>query len=162
MTNITYLGDGTRRIQDFTTQYDPGNGMPTSAVTTFSYTSNSETKVTDPNGNNTSGDTSDGITTYQYDDRDRVTKVIDALGHTAEKTYTSTDNIATMTDALQKQVTFGWDPNDENLTSVSLPTGATSTMTITETTACFGHALRPERPGRHPAPVSPWRAGGRP
>ncbi len=33
--------------------------------------------------------------------RDRVTKVIDALGHSQEKKYSSNDNIATMTAALQ-------------------------------------------------------------
>ena len=31
ITLTTYLTDGTRRVKDFTTQYDPGNGVPTSA-----------------------------------------------------------------------------------------------------------------------------------
>jgi hypothetical protein len=60
-----------------------------------------QTKVTDPNGNFTTGDTTDGITTYQFDNRDRITIVIDALGHTLDKTYTSIDNVATVSDALQ-------------------------------------------------------------
>ena len=131
-TRIDYVADTSRRVLGLFTQFDPGNGVPTNATTSFSYGSG-ETKVTDPNGNNTTGDTTDGITTYRYDDRDRVTKVIDALGHTRDKQYTSNDNVSTLTDALQKQVTMAWDPNDENLTSVSLPTGAKSTLDYTNT-----------------------------
>lgn len=125
ITRLDY--DGSRRLVDHFTSFDPGNGVPTNATTSFQYLSG-ETKVTDPNGNNTST-SGDGITTYRYDDRDRVTKVIDQLGHEQGSSYTSTDNVSTLTDALQKQVTLGWDPNDENLTSVSLPTGAKSEFT---------------------------------
>jgi RHS repeat-associated protein len=122
--------DAVGKVADFITQYDGGFGVPTSAVTSFVYTSG-QTKVTDPNGNFTTGDTTDGITTYQFDNRDRITKVIDALGHTQDKTYTSMDNVATVTDALQKQATLSWDPNDENLTSTSVSTGATSQLDYT-------------------------------
>jgi RHS repeat-associated protein len=130
ITRIDYVPDGSRRVVDFFTQFDPGNGVPTSATTSFEYLSG-KTRVTDPNGNNTTGDGSDGITTYEYDDRDRVEKVIDALGHEQDKEYTGNDNISMLTDALQKQVTLTWDPNDENLTSVGLPTGAKSTFDYT-------------------------------
>jgi YD repeat-containing protein len=131
ITRIDYVDAG-GKVTDFSTQYNSGFGNPTSATTSFAYTSG-ETKVTDPNGNFTTGDPNDGITTYRYDNRDRITKVIDALGHTQDKTYTSMDNVATRTDALQKQASFGWDPNDENLTSVSLPTGAKSQFDYTST-----------------------------
>lgn len=129
ITRLDY--DSSRRIVNNSTAFDPGNGNPTNATTSFEYLSG-ETKVTDPNGNNTST-TGDGITTHHYDDRDRVTKTIDALGHEQAKSYTSRDNVATLTDTLQQQVSFGWDPNDENLTSVSLPTGAESTFDYTNT-----------------------------
>jgi RHS repeat-associated protein len=129
ITRIDYVDAG-GKVSDFSTQYDAGFGNPTSATTSFAYTSG-QTKVTDPNGNFTTGDTTDGITTYQFDNRDRITKVIDALGHTQDKTYTSMDNVARITDALQKPASFGWDPNDENLTSTSLSTGATSQFDYT-------------------------------
>jgi len=132
ITRIDYV-DAVGKVTDFSTQFNSGFGVPTSATTSFDYTSG-QTKVTDPNGNFTTGDTTDGITTYRFDDRDRITKVIDALGHTQDKTYTSTDNIARLVDGLQKQATFGWDPNDENLTSVSLPTGAKSQFDYTSAT----------------------------
>jgi RHS repeat-associated protein len=134
---IDYV-DAVGKVADFITQYDGGFGVPTSAVTSFAYTSG-QTKVTDPNGNFTTGDATDGITTYQFDNRDRITKVIDALGHTQDKTYTSMDNVAKVTDALQKQATLSWDPNDENLTSTSLPTGATSQLDYTS--AAHPHAV---------------------
>jgi RHS repeat-associated protein len=129
ITRVDYVDAG-GKVLDFSTQYLSGFGVPTSATTSFAYTSG-QTKVTDPNGNFTTGDTTDGITTYQYDNRDRITKVIDALGHTQDNTYTSTDNIATVTDALQKQSSFTWDPNDETLTSTSISTGASSQLAYT-------------------------------
>jgi len=131
ITRIDYVDPG-GKVADFSTQYESGFGNPTSATTSFAYAAG-ETKVTDPNGNFTTGDATDGITTYRYDDRDRITKVIDALGHTRDKTYTSMDNVATRTNALQQHASFGWDPNDENLTSTSLPTGATSQLDYTST-----------------------------
>jgi RHS repeat-associated protein len=125
LTRIDYVDAG-GKVLDFSTQFQSGFGVPTSATTSFDYGVAGETKVTDPNGNFTTTDTTDGITTYRFDDRDRITKVIDALGHTRDKTYTSTDNIARLIDGLQKQATLSWDPNDENLTSTSLSTGAKS------------------------------------
>ncbi len=126
ITRIDYVDAG-GKVADFSTQYDSGFGNPTSATTSFAYTSG-QTKVTDPNGNFTTGDATDGITTYRYDDRDRITKVTDPLGHTQDKSYTSMDNVGTVTDALAQRSSFGWDPNDENLTTTSLPTGATSRL----------------------------------
>jgi len=131
ITRIDYV-DAVGKVSDFSTQYDSGFGVPTSATTSFAY-GVGETKVTDPNGNFTTGDTTDGITTYRFDTRDRITKVIDALGHTQDKTYTSMDNVARLTDGLQKQATLSWDPNDENLTSTSVSTGATSRLDYTST-----------------------------
>jgi RHS repeat-associated protein len=122
ITRIDYVDAG-GKVTDFSTQFESGFGVPTSATTSFAY-GVGETKVTDPNGNFTTTDPTDGITTYRFDDRDRITKVIDALGHTQDNTYTSTDNIARLTDGLQKQAILSWDVNDENLTSTALPTGA--------------------------------------
>lgn len=83
ITRIDYV-DAVGKVLDFSTQYASGFGNPTSATTSFAYTAG-ETKVTDPNGNFTTGDPTDGITTYRYDDRDRITKVIDALGPPATR-----------------------------------------------------------------------------
>ena len=131
ITNLTYTSDGTGRV-NFFQRYDPGNGNPTEATTSFEYLSG-QTKVTDPNGNQTS-DTTDGITTYKYEERDRVTDVTDALGHNRSRKYTSDDNVQTMTDGLLNTTTFGWDPNTNNLTSATLPTGAKSQLTYGDTT----------------------------
>ncbi len=131
ITRIDYIDPG-GRVAKFSTQYESGFGVPTSATTSFAYAVG-ETRVTDPNGNFTTGDPNDGITTYRYDNRDRITKVIDALGHTQDTAYTSMDNVARLVDGLQKQTSLGWDPNDEHLTSATLATGATSQLAYTST-----------------------------
>ena len=137
ITRIDYA-DPVGKVAEFSTQYDAGFGNPTSATTSFAYTAG-ETKVTDPNGNFTTGDATDGITTYRFDDRDRITKVIDPLGHTQDKTYTSMDNVGTVTDALAQQSILGWDPNDENLTTATLPGGASSQL-------AYGSSTHPHAP----------------
>lgn len=72
--------------------------------------------VRDANGNDT---------THYYDDHGRVTKTVDAKGNTTSTSYTANHNVASYTDALSAvQTTFDYDDQD-NLTAVSLPTGAT-------------------------------------
>ncbi|GIF75450.1 RHS repeat-associated core domain-containing protein [Asanoa siamensis] len=129
VTNLGYEPDSSRML-DFYEQTNPG-GTPDSARYTFTYHAG-RTEVTDPNGVATST-TTDGITTHTYETRDRVTKVKDALGHEQSKKYNANDNVETFTDALTNNATFGFDPNTNNLTSVGLATGATSTLDYNNT-----------------------------
>ncbi|MEU4427180.1 RHS repeat-associated core domain-containing protein [Actinoplanes sp. NPDC024001] len=128
--NLGYEPD-TSRMLDFYEQTNPG-GSPDTARWTFTYSAN-KTEVTDPNGSATSS-TTDGITTHDYEERDRVTKVKDPLGHSQDKKYNANDNIELLTDALTNATTFGWDPNTNNLTSVGIATGAKSNLAYGNTT----------------------------
>ncbi|WP_436521562.1 RHS repeat-associated core domain-containing protein [Actinoplanes sp. HUAS TT8] len=130
VTNLGYEPDTSRMI-DYFEQTNPG-GSPDTARWTFTYSAG-KTEITDPNGNST-GDTTDGITTHTYETRDRVTEVKDALGHKQGKKYNANDNVETLTDALTNTATVGWDPNSGNLSSVGIATGATSSLTYNNTT----------------------------
>ncbi|MEU4618519.1 RHS repeat-associated core domain-containing protein [Actinoplanes sp. NPDC023801] len=129
ITNLGYEPD-TSRMLDYYELTNPG-GTPDTARYTFTYSSG-KTEVTDPNGTATSS-TTDGITTHDYETRDRVTKVKDALGHERSKKYNANDNVETLTDSLTNTSTLGWDPNTNNLTSVGVATGAKSNMSYNDT-----------------------------
>ena len=129
VTNLGYEPD-TSRMLDYYEQTNPG-GTPDAARYTFTYAIE-KTEVTDPNGAATASAT-DGITTHNYETRDRVTKVKDALGHEQSKKYNANDNVENLTDALTNASTFGWDPNTNNLTSLGIATGAKSTMDYNNT-----------------------------
>lgn len=130
VTNLGYEPDTSRMLDHFE-MINPG-GTPTQARHVFTY-SPGETEVTDPNGHATAS-TTDGITTHSYEERDRVTKVTDALGHERTRTYNANDNVETSTDALTNTTTFGYDPNTNNLTSVGIATGAESTLDYNDST----------------------------
>jgi RHS repeat-associated protein len=125
---VDFAYDTSRRATSVQ-HYDPGNSTSKSATTTFNYVSSTQTKVTDPNGSASTADSTDGITTYTHDDRDRVTKVVDALGHTRDDSYTSNDNVTTTADSLGKVSTMSWNPDTDNLESTQLATGAKTTLT---------------------------------
>jgi RHS repeat-associated protein len=89
----------------------------TGAVTSFSYTSNSGSNtdvVTDARVNKT---------TYNTDSSLRVTKVIDALGHTQSITYTPNSDVAAITDSLTMTTQFTFDANN-NISSATDASGA--------------------------------------
>jgi RHS repeat-associated protein len=123
----------TSRMVDFYERANPG-GTPSAARYVFTYLAG-RTEVTDPNGAATT-DPNDGKTTHTYEARDRVTKVRDPLGHERSKSYTANDNVQVMTDALNNTITIGWDPNTNNMTSITMADGARSTLT-------YGNATHP-------------------
>ncbi|MGH3656044.1 MAG: DUF6531 domain-containing protein [Micromonosporaceae bacterium] len=127
-----FVYDTSRRLTSLTLK-DTGLSQPESATYGFNYVSATQTKVTDPNGSATATDPNDGVTTYTVDDRGRVTKAVDALGHTQDKSYSSGDNIARLTDATQNITASGWDRDSNNLESVQLPTGAETQLDYSST-----------------------------
>ena len=74
------------------------------------------TVVTDPNSHSV---------TYFYDSQLRVTKVTDALSNSVQFNWTADNHVQQYTDAKTQNFTYGYDGNN-NLTSIQLPTGATS------------------------------------
>lgn len=100
-------------------------------TTTYAY-SDGQTVVTDPNGN---------ATTYEIDDSGRVTKTIDALGRERSQTWTSNSDVQTATDAFgtnggTANVTSYEYDDDNNQTSVTLPTGAAASALYAQGAAC--------------------------
>lgn len=81
------------------------------------------TTVTDPNGH---------ATTYTFDDHQRQTKAVDALGHTRSQSWSAHGDVAALTDGLNNSVTYDYDPLD-NLKGGKLPTGATAAVGYTDT-----------------------------
>lgn len=114
-TRITY--DAERRATAVTRVTDLKTGA--GPTTKFSYTpSEKKTVVTDARGNNT---------TYEYDDDNKVTKVTDAKGKSRDVSYNSRGNVTTFLDAGQSTpLKFDYDPTDENVTTVTLPTSGTA------------------------------------
>lgn len=92
---------------------------------TFNY-QNGTTVVTDPRNN---------ATTYEHDPRDRVTKVTDAQGNVSSKSYTSNSNVESYTDAAQSRTLLSYSTDGRNnLTGVTLPTGAATSFTYDDAT----------------------------
>jgi RHS repeat-associated protein len=114
-TRIQY--DAERRATSVTRVTDVKTGA--GSVTRFLYTpSEKKTVVTDARGNET---------TYKYDDENKVTKVTDAKGKSRDVSYNSRGNVTTYLDAGQSTpLKFDYDPTEENVTSVTLPTSGTA------------------------------------
>jgi RHS repeat-associated protein len=72
------------------------------------------TTVTDPNSH---------VTTYYYDNFDRTTKVLDALGHNRQSTYSADNQPATITDGLSAVTNLSYDTNN-NLSQLLSPPSA--------------------------------------
>jgi RHS repeat-associated protein len=95
------------------TQKAPGEQ---DVVTSFQYTSTG-TVVTDPRGN---------TSTYEIDGLNRSTSAEDQLGRNRSQTWTPNSDVATSTDAIGSNVTTSEYDSLNNLSRVSLPTGAAS------------------------------------
>lgn len=81
----------------------------------------------DSNGRLLSETTELGITTWEYDDRDRVTAWVDALGHRTEMEWNVAGNPTTITDAIGNDTTYTYDA-DGSLTGWTDAAGSTTTM----------------------------------
>lgn len=114
-TRIVY--DSERRATSVTRVTDKKTGA--GSTTKFSYNpSEKKTTVTDARGNETK---------YQYDDGNKVTKVTDAKGKSRDVSYNSRGNVTTFLDAGQTTpLKFDYDPTEENVTTVTLPTSGTA------------------------------------
>ncbi len=99
------------------------------AVTGFGYAPNP-----DGSGQSTETNPLGKTTTFVLDTLGRVTNVTDPLGHTRSQTYTPNSDVATAVDAMGtgqtpgNTIRFAYDSTTNNLTSVTLPTGASTTL----------------------------------
>ncbi|HZW43721.1 MAG TPA: DNRLRE domain-containing protein, partial [Dermatophilaceae bacterium] len=111
------------RIAQIVRVTDPATG--TGPTWEFDYSVPWQTTVTDPNGHDT---------TYSYDRRGRITKVVDALGHEQATTYTAGSNVASYTDRIGGTSTLNSYTSDglDNLVSTQTPTGAATTFGYTD------------------------------
>lgn len=91
---------------------------------TFSYDDAARTTtVTDPRGN---------ATTYHYNPKGLVERVVDANGNAQVSEYDSNSNVIVGTDGLSQETAFGFsDDGRNNLTSISAPTGAATSLAYT-------------------------------
>lgn len=91
-------------------------------------------------GTTTVADPDEDETVYHHNDDAEVEKVTDPLGHERSSTFDAQHNMVTAVDAMGtgttpgNTTTYGWDSRN-NLTSASLPTGATTSLTGYQTIA---------------------------
>jgi RHS repeat-associated protein len=114
---LTY--DSSRRIKTIS---EPADGGP--AVTTYDYPASGRTTEKDPRGN---------TSTYYFDSEGRQTRAIDPEGHEQDKTWTANSDVASTTNGLGKNITYGFD-GANNPTSATLPTGAKTVAGYTDAT----------------------------
>jgi RHS repeat-associated protein len=127
ITNIAYDAGNTNRVTSVTRLVHPTD--QTGPTTSYSYGSPdgskcaanpgaSQTTKTDP-------DLNGHTTIYCTDDRSRVTKIIDANGHSRSTSYTSDGYINTLTNGLLTPTTFQYsnDGND-NITQIQEGSGS--------------------------------------
>jgi RHS repeat-associated protein len=100
-------------VTDSTSDVDP--------VTTFTYNSGN-TVVTDANSH---------ATTYYYDTKSRVTRINNPLGDSRKKEWNSNSDVTKSTTGTSStdtpagnDTTYNYDPSTNNLTQMTLPTGA--------------------------------------
>jgi RHS repeat-associated protein len=127
-TNFDY--DTSHRVTSVSQENPAGD-----AVTRFTYYSSTQTYVADPNNTAATGGP---LTTYTLSSAELVTKVVDPLGRTREKTYTPFSDVATSKNGVGGVTTFGHNPavnGGESLTNVTAPTGATSSASYANTGA---------------------------
>jgi RHS repeat-associated protein len=122
---------------------------PNNNVTSFTYNLNNQvTKITRGtsswrytyNTGNTVATDPDGHTqTYSFDGLGRVTRIVDGLGHTTFNSpstgnlYNDDSQLLSFTNGLGGNPQFGYGTNNENRESSTLPTGAISRSTYTNT-----------------------------
>ncbi|WP_184796946.1 RHS repeat-associated core domain-containing protein [Kribbella italica] len=124
--------DVSHRVKKVTQQNPAG-----SAGTRFTYYSNGETYVADPN--NTATNPVDGPQTYyRLNAQELVVSAFDPLDRSTAKTYTAFNDVATSTNGVSGVTTFGYDPavnGGESLTGVTSATGAKSSAAYANTGA---------------------------
>lgn len=116
-------GTGGRRVASITRVTDPG--ALTGPTTSFAY-HDGFTVVTDPRGNDT---------TYHYNDKGLVGRVVDALGHEQATGYDVNSNVVSYTDRIGGTPAVNTYTSDgrNNVSSSTLPTGAASTYAYDDT-----------------------------
>lgn len=118
LTEFTY--DTLDRVTSMTRYEGKTADSLTSKTWRFTYDdTNHVTRVTDPNGH---------TTTYHHDTRARVDKVVDARGNERATSYDSNSNVTDYTTAAGTQTIFEYDTTTNNLTSATLPTGASTKL----------------------------------
>jgi RHS repeat-associated protein len=124
--------DVSHRVKKVTQQNPAG-----AAATRFTYYSNGETYVADPN--NTATIPSDGPQTYyRLNAQELVISADDPLGRSRSKTYTAFNDVATSTNGVSGVTTYGYNSavnGGESLTGVTSATGAKSTAAYANTGA---------------------------
>ncbi|PJE99503.1 Wall-associated protein [Streptomyces carminius] len=126
---VSFTYDEANRVTSLTRG---GPGGPT-----WTYTHSADTPWQE--GTTTVADPDGDETVYRHNDDGEVTKVTDPLGNSRSRTYDA-HNLASATDAMGtgntsgNTTTYGWDSRN-NPTSVSLPTGATASLTGYQTIA---------------------------
>ncbi len=114
-----------------------GQNSGDAAVTGFGYAPNP-----DGSGQATETNPAAQTSTFALDTLGRVTQATDPLGHTRAQTYTPNSDVATAVDAMGQGQTkagttrFAYDPTTNNLTSVTLPTTATTTLQYSGGAGC--------------------------
>ncbi|WP_198675884.1 RHS repeat-associated core domain-containing protein [Kribbella monticola] len=129
--HYTYFDYDTSHRVISVTQENPAGD----AVTRFTYYSSNQTYVADPNN---TAPTGGPLTTYTLSSSELVTKVVDPLGRTRDRTYTPFADVATSTNGVGGVTTFGHNATvngGESLTNVTAPTGATSSASYSNTGA---------------------------
>jgi RHS repeat-associated protein len=114
--------DDQRRITAVDEPRETGVLQDDRAVTTYEYTSDSETRSTNPAG---------GTSTYTFDDEGRQTKAKDPLGREQSDTWTANSDVNTTTSVGGNVTTASFDPNN-NLVGTQLPTGARNAIGYTD------------------------------
>ncbi len=114
-----------------------GQNSGDAAVTGFGYAPNP-----DGSGQATETNPAGQTSTFALDTLGRVTQATDPLGHMRAQTYTPNSDVATAVDAMGQGQTsgnttrFAYDPTTNNLTSVTLPTGASTTLQYSGGSGC--------------------------
>lgn len=122
--------DSAHRVTRVTRQTPSGD-----AVTRFTYYTSTQTYVAGPNNTEPVGGPQ---TTYTLNSGELVTKAVDPLGRTRERTYTPFSDVATTKNGVGGTTAFGHDPSvngGESLTDLASPTGATASISYANTGA---------------------------
>jgi RHS repeat-associated protein len=87
-------------------------------------------------------------TTYSFDTRDRVRRTTDALGHSHEDDYDSSDNVTFLRDGLTNQTSFTYSTDGKNnLTTAAEANGATTQFTYGDVDNAFAPDTRTDSSG---------------
>ncbi|WP_157431573.1 RHS repeat-associated core domain-containing protein [Actinomadura hibisca] len=105
-------------------------GSSASQVTRLAYPSDTQTKVADPNTDQSKAVADVPHTTYTLNANHRVTKTVDPAGKTRAKSYTPFSDVETYQNANQGMTSNAFGANGgESLTKSTSPSGASSSAT---------------------------------